>query len=382
MMDFSLTEDQARFKELTIEFARRELNDGVKERERKREFYWAGWRKCAEFGVHGTSMPEKYGGLDMDLLTCVATMEGLGYACRDSGLLFSINSQIWTCEYPVLKFGTEEQKDKYLPGLINGSLVGGHAMTEPDSGSDAFSIRCKAEKRGDKYVLNGTKIFITNAPIADILLVFAVTDPKKGFAGISAFIIEKGYPGFSVGNPMELMGLRTCPIGEVVLDDCEVPERNRLGSEGAGASIFNSEMELERSCLFATHLGAMRKELEDTIEYAKERKQFGNPIGKYQSIANKISEMRVRMELSRLILYKVAWMKSEGERAPIESAIAKLYVSESCVQNSLDALQIHGAYGYSTEFPFERNLRDSLAGKIYSGTSEIQRNIIAAFLGL
>jgi len=381
-MNFSLTEDQARFKEHAIEFARRELNDGVKERERKREFHWAGWKKCAEFGVHGTSMPKKYGGLDMDLFTCVATMEGLGYACRDSGLLFSINSQIWTCEYPILKFGTEEQKEKYLPGLIDGSLVGGHAMTEPDSGSDAFSIRCKAEKRGDKYILNGTKIFITNAPIADILLVFAVTDPKKSFAGISAFILEKNYPGFSVGNPLELMGLRTCPIGEVVLDDCEVPERNRLGSEGAGPAIFNSEMEIERSCLFATHLGAMEKELEDTIKYAKERKQFGNPIGKYQSIANKISEMRVRVELSRLILYKVAWMKSEGKRAPIESAIAKLYVSESCVQNSLDALQIHGAYGYSTEFPFERNLRDSLAGKIYSGTSEIQRNIIAAFLGL
>lgn len=381
-MNFSMTEEQTRFKDLAIGFARRELNDGVKERERNREFHWAGWRKCAEFGVHGLTMPEKYGGLGLDLLTCVAALEGLGYACRDSGLLFSLNSQIWTCEYPILKFGTEEQKDKFLPGLINGSLVGGHAMTEPDSGSDAFSIRCKAEKRGDIYVLNGTKTFITNAPIADILLVFAVTDPRKGFAGISAFIVEKDLPGFSVGKPLDLLGLRTCPIGEVVLDDCEVPERNRLGSEGAGAAIFNSEMELERSCLFATHLGAMEKELEDTINYAKERKQFGNPIGNYQSISHKIAEMKVRLELSRLILYKVAWMKSEGKRAPIESAIAKTYVSESYVQNSLDALQIHGGYGYSTEYSIETHLRDSLAGKIYSGTSEIQRNIIAAFLGL
>ena len=381
-MNFALTEDQKRFKELSVDFARRELNDRVKEREIKGEFDWAGWRKCAEFGVHGLTMPEKYGGLDMDLLTCIAALEGLGYACRDSGLLFSINSQIWTCEYPLLKFGTEEQREKFLPGLINGSLVGGHAMTEPDSGSDAFSIRCKAEKRGDRYVLNGTKIFITNAPIADILLVFAVTDPKKGFAGISAFILEKNCPGFSIGNSLDLMGLRTCPIGEVVLDDCEVPEKNRLGSEGAGTAIFNSEMELERSCLFATHLGAMEKELEDTIKYAKERKQFGNPIGKYQSISHKIADMKVRLELSRLILYKVAWMKSEGIRAPLESAIAKMYVSESYIQNSLDALQIHGAYGYSTEFPIETHLRDSLAGKIYSGTSEIQRNMIAAFVGL
>jgi alkylation response protein AidB-like acyl-CoA dehydrogenase len=381
-MDFSLTKEQREFKEAVVTFARRELNGGVRERERKGEFSWAGWRKCAEFGMHGLTMPEKYGGLGMDLLTCIAALEGLGFACRDSGLLFSINSQIWTCEYPILKFGTEEQKAKFLPGLIKGSLVGGHAMTEPDSGSDAFSLRCKAERRGDKYVLNGTKIFITNAPIADILLVFAVTDPSKGFAGISAFIVEKGFPGFSIGKPLDLMGLRTCPIGEVILDDCEVPERNRLGGEGAGTAIFNSEMELERSCLFATHLGAMEKELEDTIKYAMERKQFGNPIGKYQSISHKIAEMKVRLELSRLILYKVAWMKSEGKRAPIESAIAKMYVSESYVQNSLDALQIHGAYGYSTEFPIETHLRDSLAGKIYSGTSEIQRNIIATFLGL
>jgi alkylation response protein AidB-like acyl-CoA dehydrogenase len=309
-------------------------------------------------------------------------MEGLGYGCRDGGLLFAINSQIWTCEYPLLKFGTGEQKEKYLPGLIRGSLVGGHAMTEPDSGSDAFSIRCRAEKRGDRYLLNGTKLFITNAPIADLLLVFAVTDPQKGFGGISAFIVEKGFSGFSTGKSLELLGLRTCPIGEVILEDCEVPERNRLGGEGAGMGIFNSEMELERSCLFATHLGAMEKGLEDTIRYANDRKQFGSAIGKYQAISNKISDMKVRVELSRLILYKVAWMKSEGKRAPMESAIAKLFVSESYVQNTLDALQIHGAYGYSTEFPCERDLRDALAGKIYSGTSEIQRNIIASFLGL
>ncbi len=381
-MNFSLTEEQAKFRELAVDFARRELNDGAKEREQKREFHRAGWRKCAEFGIHGLTMPEKYGGLGMDLLTCVAALEGLGYGCSDSGLLFSINSQIWTCEHPILKFGTEEQKNKYLPGLIDGSLVGGHAMTEPDSGSDAFSVRCKAEKRGDRYILNGTKVFITNAPIADILLVFAVTDPAKGFAGISAFIVGNDFPGFSTGKPLELMGLRTCPIGEVILDDCEVPATNRLGSEGAGSAIFNSEMELERGCLFATHVGAMQKELEDTIAYAKERKQFGSPIGRYQSISHKISDMRVRIELSRLILHKVAWMKSEGKRAPIESAIAKLFISESYVKNSLDAVQIHGAYGYTNEFHFERDLRDSLAGKIYSGTSEIQRNIIATFLEL
>jgi hypothetical protein len=327
-------------------------------------------------------MPEQYGGLGMDILTCIAAMEGLGYACKDSGLLFALNTHLWTCESPILKFGTDAQKEKFLPRLINGSFIGGHAITEPGSGSDAFNMKCTAVKKGSNYVLNGTKMFITNAPIADVLLVFAVTDPHKGFAGISAFIVEKGSPGFAVGKPLEMMGLKTCPVGEVVLNDCEVPGENLLGKEGAGSAIFNSEMEWERSCLFATHLGAMEKILEECIKYANVRQQSGKPIGKYQSISHKLSDMKVRIDLSRLVIYNVAWMKAQGKRAPLESAIAKLFVSESYVQNCSDALQIHGAYGYSAEYDFERNLRDALAGKIYSGTSEIQRNIIASFLGL
>ena len=381
-MDFSFTEDQVTFKRSAIEFAEKVLNKGARERERKGEFNQDGWEKCADFGIQKLPIPEEYGGLGMDILTCVATMEGLGYGCRDSGLLFAINSHIWTCESPILKFGTAYQKGKYLPGLCNGTLKGGHAMTEPDSGSDAFSMKCKAEKRGDRYLINGSKMFITNAPIADLLLVFAVTDPKMGFGGISAFIVEKGFPGFSVGRPLEMMGLKTSPIGEVILQDCEVPEENRLGKEGAGAAIFNSEMEWERSCLFATHVGAMQRDLEECIRYVNERKQFDKPIGKYQAISHKIAEMHVRLELSRLFLYKVAWLKAQGKRAPCESAVAKLFVSESYVKNCMEALQIHGAYGYSAEMDFERNLRDSIAGKIYSGTSEIQKNIIATLLGL
>jgi alkylation response protein AidB-like acyl-CoA dehydrogenase len=381
-LDYNLTDEQIEFKELISDFARRELGDAIREREKNGEFNWEGWRKCAEFGIHGLAMPEKYGGLEKDLLTCVIAMEALGYEAKDSGLLFSINSQIWTCEFPILKFGTDLQKEKYLPLLVNGSIVGGHAMTEASSGSDAFNMRCRAEKKGDKYVLNGTKMFITNAPIADLLLIFAVTDEKKGFAGLTGFIVEKGFPGFSVGKPEDMMGLRTCPMGEVILQDCEVPEENRLGREGAGSAIFNSEMELERSCLFATHLGAMEKEFDQSVNYAKDRYQFGQAIGKYQSISNKIAEMKIRVELSRLILYKVAWLKAQGKRVPLESAIAKLYISESYVENSLEALQIHGAYGYSKEFEFEKHVRDSIAGKIYSGTSEIQKNIIASYLGL
>jgi len=381
-MDFSFSEDQTTFKQSAIEFAEKVLNKGAKERERISEFNRDGWEKCADFGIQKLPIPEKYGGLGSDILTCVATMEGLGYGCKDSGLLFALNSHIWTCESPILKFGTDYQKDKYLPGLCRGALIGGHAMTEPDSGSDAFSMKCKAEKKGDRYIINGSKMFITNAPIADILLVFAVTDSKKGFAGISAFIVEKGFPGFSVGKPLDMMGLKTCPLGEVVLQDCEVPEENRLGKDGAGAAIFNSEMEWERSCLFATHVGAMSRDLEECIRYVNERHQFEKPIGKFQAISHKIADMQVRLELSRLVLYKVAWLKSQGKRAPLESAMAKLFVSESYVENCMEALHIHGAYGYSTEMDFERNLRDSIAGKIYSGSSEIQRNIIASLLGL
>jgi alkylation response protein AidB-like acyl-CoA dehydrogenase len=381
-MDFSLKEEQISFKSAVIKFAESELNVNIEEREKKGTFSDEGWRKCADFGIQALPLPKEYEGLEKDILTCVLTMEGLGYSCKDSGLLFALNSHIWTCEIPLLNFGTEEQKEKYLPGMCNGALIGGHAMTESDAGSDAFSLKTSAVRNGDKYILNGTKMFISNAPIADILLVFACTDKQKGFAGVSAFIVEKGFPGFSVGKPLDKMGLRTAPTGEVILNNCEVPVENRLGREGAGAAIFNSEMEWERSCLFACHLGAMEAQLNTCVNYAQERQQFGSPIGKFQSISNKLADMKVRIELARLILYKVAWLKSQGKRAPLESAIAKLYLSESFVESSLDAIQIHGGYGYMTEFGVERNLRDSIAGKIYSGTSEIQKNIIASFLGL
>ncbi len=381
-MIFTLSAEQAEFKDHAIKFARKELNDGAREREKRGEFSLENWRKCAEYGIHGLALPEKYGGIGLDILSCVLTMEGLGYACEDSGLLFALNSHIWTCEMPILKFGSDEQKDKYLPRLCDGSFIGGHAITEPDSGSDAFTMRARAQRKDGCYVLNGTKIFISNAPIADILLVFAVTDKSKGFGGISAFLVEKGTPGLTVGKPIDKLGLKSSPMSEVVLEDCEIPAGQRLGPEGAGSAIFNSEMDWERSCLFATHLGAMESVLEETIRYARERKQFGQPIGKFQSVSHKIADMKVRVELSRLMLYKVVSIKTEGKRANLESSIAKLFISESYVQTCLDAIQIHGAYGYTTDFDLERHLRDSIGGKIYSGSSEIQRNIIARFLGL
>jgi hypothetical protein len=381
-MDFYIEQDLVEFKETVMKFAKRELNGRAIENDRTGEFYWQGWKKCAEFGVQALVVPASFGGVGKDIVACLLMMEGLGYACKDSGLLFALASHILTCEVPILNYGTEEQKAKYLPALGRGKMIGGHAMTEPDSGSDAFSLTTRAVKKGDRYILNGNKMFITNAPIADIMLVFARVGERKGFAGISAFIVEKGFAGFSVGQPLEKMGLRTVPTGEIVLENCEVPEKNRLGKEGQGAFIFNSEMEWERSCLFACHLGAMEAQLDECVEYAKVRSQFGTPIGQFQSISNKIADMKVRIELSRLMLHKVAWLKSRGQRAPLESAIVKLFLSESYVQSSLDAIQIHGGYGYMTEFGVEKRLRDAVAGTLYSGTSEIQRNTIANWLGL
>jgi alkylation response protein AidB-like acyl-CoA dehydrogenase len=263
-----------------------------------------------------------------------------------------------------------------------GELIGAHGMTEPDTGSDAYNLRTRADRCDGGYILNGTKMFVTNAPIADLALVFATVDPGKGMWGITGFIVEKGTPGFSVSRHIEKMGLRTSPMGELVFQDCFVPEENRLGAEGIGSRIFNNSMEWERSCILASHLGAMERQLENCILYARERVQFDQPIGKFQSVANRIVDMKVSLETARLLLYKVAWLKKTGQPAVMEAAMAKLYLSECFVQSGLDAIRTLGGYGYMTEFEVERDLRDAIGGTIYSGTSDIQRNIIASLLGL
>jgi alkylation response protein AidB-like acyl-CoA dehydrogenase len=381
-MDFALNDEQLSFRKEIVQFAESRLKDDVIAREKKGEFFREGWRRCAEFGIQGMPIAADYGGLELDVFSCVLAMEGLGYACRDAGLLFALNSHLWTCEMPLLKFGSAAQKERYLPRLVRGEWIGGHAMTEPGSGSDAFGMRCRARRDGNRYFLNGSKTFITNAPIADLLLVFALTGTGKGFAATSVFLVERDFPGITFGKPLEMMGLRTCPLGEVFFDDCEIPAENLLGREGGGAAIFNSEMDWERSCLFATHVGRMERKLGECAEYARSREQFGRAIGSNQAVSAKIAEMAMRLELSRLILYKVAWMKGQGQRALRESAMAKLFVSESYLHNCLEAVQIHGAYGYSAEYDYERYLRDAVGGRIYSGTSEIQRNIIASTYGL
>lgn len=381
-MDFSWTDEQLRLRAAAVRFAQQELNTGLPDRDRAGSLSLENWRKCAEFGVLGLATPEAYGGSGEDILTTLLIMEGLGYGCRDNGLIFAMNAQMWSVQHPILAFGTEPQKRKYLPGLVRGEMIGAHGMSEPDSGSDAFSLRTRAERTDGGYTLNGSKMFVTNGPVSDMAVVFATLDPARGRRGVTAFLVDGDTPGFSVSGNIGKMGLRTSPMGELVLQDCFVPEENRLGPEGAGAEVFNSSMEWERSSILAAHVGAMERQLEEAVRYARERRQFGKPIGKFQSVSNRIADMKVRLETARLILYKVAWLKAQGRPAVMEAAIAKLYLSEAFVRSSEDAMRIHGGYGYMTEFEVERDLRDAFGGIFYSGTSDIQREIISRLAGL
>lgn len=381
-MDFAWNDDQLALRREIIRFAQNELNDNMIDRDRCEQFSWDHWKKCAQMGIQGLPVPQEYGGSGADTLTTVCALEALGYGCRDNGLLFSINAHMWTTEIPLMGFGTEEQKRRYLPKLISGEWIGLHAMTEPMSGSDAYALKTRAERKGDRYVLNGTKTFITNAQDAHLFVIFANLDPTKGGNGVSAFLVERDTPGLSVGQKLHKMGLRTSPMAEVALVDCEIPVENLLGKEFGGQAIFTTSMEWERTCILASHLGMMQRLLERSVKYARERNQFGQPIGKFAAISNKIAEMEVRLETGRLILYKAAWLKSQGKHPLRESSIAKLYVSEAAVQSCLDAIQIFGGYGYMTEYEIERELRDAISSKIYSGTSEIQKVIIAGLHGL
>jgi L-prolyl-PCP dehydrogenase len=381
-MEFSLSDEQRELKEAAVAFARANLNQDLAEHDASGEFPVEAWQACARFGIQGMPVPAELGGGGSDILTTVLVMEALGYGCQDNGLIFSLNAQMWSIELPLVKFGTPAQQQAYLPGLVSGDLIGVHAMTEPDSGSDAFSMRTRAERVGDDYLLNGTKLYITNAPVADVMLVFASHPGRPRQAGISAFLVDKGTPGFTVGRSLDKMGLRTSPMGEVVLADCLVPAGKRLGPEGAGMAIFNSSMGWERSCILASALGAMQRQLETCVSYARTRKQFGQAIGKFQSVADKVADMYLRLEAARLLVYQAAWLAQQGKRATAEAAAAKLFTSEAWVQSSLDAIQIHGAYGYMKEAGIERDLRDAVAGTIYSGTSEIQRVILSRMLGL
>jgi alkylation response protein AidB-like acyl-CoA dehydrogenase len=382
-MDFSLDKEQKLLREKIIKFAQRKLNIDVSERDKKEIFPRELWLQCGEMGLQGLPVPQEYGGIGLDPLSTAIALEALGYGCRDGGLVFAICAHLLACVIPIWKFGTEQQKQIYLPGLCNGTVIAANAITEPGSGSDAFSMSTKAQLEGDLFRLNGGKIFISNCLVADIALVFAVTDPEKRYhGGITAFLVEKKASGFETGQKFEKMGLRTCMLGEIKFEDVILPKNAVLGGIGAGASIFAYAMDWERICIAASHIGAMEYLLEKAIKYAQTRIQYGSPIGKFQAISHKIADIKVRLETARLLTYRAASLLDRSREVSIFASMTKLFVSESLLKTAMDTAQIFGGYGYMTEYEVERILRDSVGSTIYSGTSEIQRNIISRWLGL
>lgn len=380
-MEFGWNEDAQARRASLVEFVRSELDDDVAANESACKFAAQNWKKCAEFGVHGYMVPAEYGGEDLDILTSVYLMEALGYACRDNGLTFAILSQMLSIQPAIALFGSDALKQDYLTRLAAGAY-GAFAISEADSGSDTYSLKTTATRVAGGYRLNGEKKFITLAPVADIAVVFATVDAELGEWGVTGFVIERGQEGFSTTETQPKMGLRTTPIGDIILEDCFVPVSHRLGAEGAGVAIFNKAMESERSYILAGQVGAMERQLEETIEFVRKRKQFDTPIAKFQSVANRVADMKLRLETSRMLLYKVAWLQSQGTPLVLDAALANLHLSETFVESSLDAVRNHGARGYLAEYEIERDLRDSIGGLTYSGTSDIQRNIIARMLGL
>ena len=383
-MDFSFPPEYLAFKKKVSDFAQKEMNENMIQRDLEGIFSKELWQKCADFGLFKLAAPAEYGGATekVDLLRAVLAMEGFGYGCLDNGMALAVNAHMWPVQLTIAEIGNEEQKRKYLPCLINGKWLGAHGLTEPQTGSDVFNMKMSAKKVDGGYILNGIKHLITLGPIADVAMVVASTKPELGKWGLSAFLVEKGMEGFRQSEVRSKMGLRTVPIGELILEDCFVPQENLLGKEGAGFSIINHSLEYDRCCVLAGHLGAMERQLEDTVEYAKTRQQYGQPIGHFQSVSNRIADMKLRLETSRLLLYKVAWLKKEGKPAFLEATMLKLHLSESFLQSSLDAVRTRGGRGYLTEHEVERDFRDSVGPILYAGTSDIQRNIIARILGL
>lgn len=379
-MDLSWRKDQSALHE-RMRVCGDGLGQRLTERDRTQEFSLQDWKTCADQGVLRLAVPREYGGLAQDALTCAYAMEGLGYGCRDNGLLISLGAHTWAVQLPIAKFGTEEQKETFLPSLSDGRSIGAHAITEPRAGSDTLTMEATARREGDEYVLNGHKCYVTNAPVADLFLVYATVNPKLGFTGVTAFLVERDQAGIEIRAGQEKAGLRTSPWGDVVLRECRIPDRMRLGREKSGSSIFAAVMAWERTLLLAPLLGAMEREVERCTARVRERRQFNRPIGAFQAVSHSIADMKTELECAKWLTYRAAWAIDCGERSAFPE-LAQLKTSETAVEAFMRAMQLHGAYGYTIDAEIERGLRDSLGTRISSGTSEMQRVVIAEKLGV
>jgi len=377
-MDFTLSKEHEMARTLFRDFALNEVKPVAKEVDETEEFPAANVEKMQKLGFLGIPMPKEYGGQGCDTLAYAICVEELSKVCGTTGVIVSAHTSL--CAEPILKHGTEEQKRKFLVPLSNGQKLGAFGLTEPNAGIDAAGQQTKAVLDGDSYVLNGTKIFITNGKEADIYVIFAMTDKSKGTKGISAFIVEKGTPGFTFGTKEKKMGIRGSSTYELIFTDCRIPKENLLGAEGKGFGIAMSTLDGGRIGIAAQALGIAAGALESTIAYVRERKQFGQAISKFQNTQFEIADMATKVECARLLVYKAALAKDSQKRFSVEAAMAKLYASDVAMEVTTKAVQLHGGYGYTREYEVERMMRDAKITEIYEGTSEVQRMVISASL--
>ncbi|MCI3271292.1 acyl-CoA dehydrogenase family protein [Streptomyces cylindrosporus] len=340
------------------------------------------WLLLGEIGLLGACLPEEYGGQGLGALDTARVVEAVGRGCADTGLVFGAAAHTFACAVPIAAFGTPETKRRLLPELAAGRLIAGNAMTEPEAGSDSSRLGMIATAVDGGYLLNGTKSFVSNGPAADVYVTYGTVNPKAGFLGVTGFVVDRGAEGVVVGAPYEKMGMHSCPAGAVTFEDCFVPEAQVLGGVGAGAAIFQHSMGWERACLFALYLGLLDRLLEQCVAHARQRRQFGRRIGEFQSVSNRIADIKVRLEGARLLLYRACWSMDQGEPSVLEIALSKLAVSEGVLASAADAVRIFGGRGYLREDGIEAALRDAVPSTIFSGTSDIQRQLIVKEIGL
>jgi alkylation response protein AidB-like acyl-CoA dehydrogenase len=381
-VDPRLSEEQQAFVDSVRAFAREHVEPGVVDRDRAGTWDWDVWKQVASFGLAGLPVPERFGGSGADVLTTGLALEALAYGGRDAGLNLSLGAHLTIGCMPIALHGTPEQQDRWLPKLASGDAIGAFAITEPDAGSDTAGMKARAELHGDTYVLNGTKTFITNGSIADVVTVVARTDPDAPASlGFTAFLVEKGTPGFEVSRSLGKLGNRTSPTNELTFTDVELHESTILGDPGTALWKVGFEcFDWERCCMIASAVGGMQRDLDESVRYAKDREAFGKPIGRFGAIQHKLAQMRIRLEAARLLQRQAAWLKDNGLEHQVEAAMAKAYVGKAAVESALDAVQLHGGWGYIDEFHVERSLRDAKLASIGGGTTEIQELIIARSL--
>ncbi len=377
-MDFELSETQLLIRETARKFAMEELAPSASERDEKEEFPHEAIKKLGELGFMGMMVPEEFGGAGLDTISYVLAMEEISKVDASAGVIMSVHNSL-VC-HGLKEWGSEHQKNKYLVPLARGSLLGAFALSEPEAGSDASNQKTTASRDGNRYVINGTKNFITSGSHADIVIVIAATDQSKGSHGISAFIVEKGYPGFTVARKEKKMGIRSSDTVSLSFQDCAVPEKNRIGEEGYGFKFAMKVLEGGRIGIAAQALGIAQASLSASIAYAKQRKAFGKYISEFQGIQFKIADMAMKIDAARLMIYKAAYLKDTDKPYGQMSAMAKLFASKIAVDAALEAIQIHGGYGYTKEYNVERFLRDAKITEIYEGTSEVQRIVISRYL--